>query len=344
MQHKSLAYSIIIPTCHKDLINLSLGYISEMRLPKQDYEVLVIHNATKDDIASVVDSYKDKIHNLRYIYESEDGLMASRHRGAREAVGSILCYLDDDSFVDKDYLIGIEETFADPSVVCACGPNLPLYESKPPAWLKYFWGISPWGVFMSELSLMNLTHKIMDVPAWFAFGCNMVVKKDIFFSMGGTNPDCMPPEKLIYTGDGETALSVKLNANGYTAKYNPKIKIRHFVSSSRMTEEYFRKRAIYQGVCDSFTAIRVKNNICPVYNFEPNSKILIPKEAYLKRKCRKVINKLRKYNCFKSNAYKEYERIKLEYESALKNSYAKHQKAVSEDKALLEWVLRKSYL
>lgn len=340
----TLTYSIIIPTCHKDLINLSLRYISEIRLPKQGYEVLVIHNATKDDIASVVASYKDKIPNLKYLYESEDGLMASRHRGAREAGGSILCYLDDDSFVDKDYLIGIEETFADPTVVCACGPNLPLYESKPPAWLKYFWVDSPWGAWMGQLSLMKLANKVMDLPAWFAFGCNMIIKKDLFFRLGGTNPDCMPPEKLIYTGDGETALSVKLNANGYTTRYNPKIKIRHFVPSSRMTEEYFVKRAAFQGICDSFTAIRVKNKVCPANNFEPNAKILIPKESYIKRKSRKIINKLRKHNCFKSNAYKEYERIRLEHESALKNGYAKHQKAVSDDKALLEWVLRKSYL
>lgn len=344
MTLNSLTYSIIIPTCHKDLINLSLRYILELRLPKQGYEVLVVHNATKDDIASVVASYKDKIPNLRYIYEPEDGLMAARHRGAKEAQGSILCYLDDDSFVDKNYLVGIEETFSDNSVVCACGPNLPLYESKPPAWLKYFWTDSPWGAWMGQLSLMKLKNKVMDIPAWFAFGCNMAYRKDMFFNLNGTNPDCMPSDKLMYTGDGETALSVKLNTNGYFARYNPKIKIRHFVHSSRMTEKYFVKRAVYQGICDSFTNIRVKRQVCPAYKFEPNSNISIPKEHFLKRKFRKINNKLKNFDFLKSSGYKEYERIKDLYDAALKDSFAKHQEAVFSDKALLEWVLKEHYL
>ena len=344
MRFNSIVYTLIIPTCHKDLIKKSLEYISSLIPSKFGYEVLIIHNATKDDIASVVDSYKDKIPNLRYIYEFEEGLMAARHRGAKEAQGSILCYLDDDSFVDKNYLLGIEETFSDNSVVCACGPNLPLYESKPPAWLKYFWADSPWGAWMVQLSLMRLKNKVMDIPTWFAFGCNMAFRKDVFFYLNGTNPDCMPPEKLMYTGDGETALSVKLNANGYVARYNPKIKIRHFVSSSRMTETYFVKRAVYQGICDSFTYIRVTRHVCPAYKFEPNSNVFIPKESFLKRKSRKIWDKLKNFEFLKSSGYKEYERIKDLYDASLKDSFAKHQEAVFRDKALLEWVLKENYL
>lgn len=340
-----IKYTIIVPTCNGSLVNKCLEYISKLNKPKFDYEVLVLHNATMDDIESIVTLYCDKIPNLRYIYELEDGLMASRHRGAKEAKGSILCYLDDDSFVDENYLLGIEDTFADQSVVCACGPNIPLYESEQPKWLKYFWGLTPWGDVMGELSLMNLYNKIMDVPTWFAFGCNMVIKRDVFFEVGGTNPDCMPPNKLLYTGDGETALSVRLHKKGYFARYNPQIKIHHLVPTSRMTEKYFIKRATYQGICDSFTDIRVENNICSKFDFKPSSSIKIPKRFYIRRKIRKLINKLRKaFPSFKTKAYRDYERIKLAYANAYEKSYHNHHNAVKKDINLLNWALKENYL
>lgn len=339
-----IKYSILIPTCNKDLTDICLKYISNLNKPRDEYEVLVIHNATKDDFTSLIDKYLGKIPNLRYIYENEDGLMASRHRAAKEAKGEVLCYLDDDSFVDKNYLIGIEETFQDENVVCACGPNLPLYESKPPKWLKYFWQDSPWGKWMGELSLMNLYDKIMRVPCWFAFGCNMVLRKDVFFEAGGTNPDCMPPNKLLYTGDGETSLSVKLNDLGYYAIYNPKIKIQHFVSTNRMTESYLVKRAIYQGICDSFSDIRIKNCIISNFDFIPNKNIDVPQIPFFRRKIMKLRRKLDKFRFLKSKPRREYERLAEVYRIELQKSFENHQKAVTEDINLKEWVLRKTFL
>jgi len=66
-----IKYTIIIPTCNKDLTEKCLGYISLIKKPKHDYEVLVIHNVSNDDIKSVTDSYKNKISNLNYIYEEK---------------------------------------------------------------------------------------------------------------------------------------------------------------------------------------------------------------------------------------------------------------------------------
>ena len=111
-----------------------------------------------------------------------------------------------------------------------------------------------------------------------------------------------------------------------------------------MTETYFVKRAVYQGICDSFTDIRVQRSICPAYNFVPNANISIPKECFFKRKFRKIGKKLKNFQFLKSTAYKEYERIKYLYDSALYDSFARHQKAVFNNKALLEWVLKENYL
>jgi glucosyl-dolichyl phosphate glucuronosyltransferase len=336
-----IKYTIIIPTCSKSLIERCLEYLSKINKPKNDYEVLVVHNVTKEDIKSVTDKYINKIPNLRYFYEGNYGLMPSRHRGAKEAQGEILCYIDDDSFVDKNWLIAIEDTFKNKEVILAGGNNFPLYESHPPKWLNYFWAKEEYGKWLGQLSLIDFRKKKMKLPAWFAFGCNLIIKKDIFFETGGTNPDTVPKEKQKFQGDGETALSLKLNEQGYVLNYNPKIKIHHFVPKERMTLEYFQKRGFFQGVCDSFSNIRKENGF-NYYNISSielldnyNSGVLIKRISIILLKLKTKIN-------YKS--YKKYIDIREAYAKSYKEGFDFHQNEVKNDPELLKWVLKENYL
>ena len=352
-----IKYSIIIPTCHKDLTKRCLDYLSRLNKPKEDYEVLVVHNVTKDDIKSVTDEFKNKIPNLKYFYEEMYGLMSSRHRGANEAQGEILCYLDDDSFVDKNWLLAIEETFNDSNVVLSGGNNVPLYESKPPSWLKYFWIKDKHGQWLGQLSLICFRRKKIKLPPWFAFGCNFIIKKDIFLKMGGTNPDVVPKEKQRFQGDGETALSLKLNQDGYVLHFNPKIKIHHYVPTERMTIEYFQKRAFYQGVCDSFSKIRKENGfIC--YDFtQSDINRHYNKTSFLKKllnkfkscffdKVKRKINKINSLIHMNINkiSYSIYLDINKICEKSCKEGFDFHQNEVKNDPELLKWVLKENYL
>jgi cellulose synthase/poly-beta-1,6-N-acetylglucosamine synthase-like glycosyltransferase len=334
-----IKYSIIIPTCNKNLTEICLQYISHLIKPKDDYEVLVVHNVTKDDIKAVINDYSNKIPNLKYFYEETYGQMSSRHRGAKEAQGEILCYLDDDSFVDKNWLIAIEKTFNNPDAVLAGGNNLPLYESKPPKWLKHFWINEIYGKWLGQLSLINFQKRKMLLPAWFAFGCNFIIKKDIFFNMGGTNPDVVPKEKQRFQGDGETVLSLKLNQNGYVLHFNPKIRIHHFVPKERMTLEYFQKRAFYQGVCDSFSKIR-KDNGFSYYDFISNKNVENFNTPSL---FKKLFHKILNTNINDKN-FSRYLSIKTEYEKSYKEGFDFHQNEVKNDPELLKWVLKENYL
>ena len=339
-----IKYSIIIPTCSRNLIERCLEYLSRLNKPQEDYEVLVVHNVTNDNIKGVVDEYVNKIPNLKYIYEENYGQMPSRHRGAKDAQGEILCYIDEDSFVDKNWLISIEETFKTPKVVLAGGNNLPFYEVPPTKWLKYFWIKGKYGSWLGQLSLINFSEKRMRLPAWFAFGCNFIIRKDIFFKMGGTNPDAVPKDKQRFQGDGETVISLKLNEQGYFLYFNPKIKIQHLVPEGRMTLEYFQKRAFYQGVCDSYSKIRKENGFT-YYNFAPKENI---KNRYIYSLFEKVVKKAK--NIFfqltvkKNKHYNQYLSIKTECEKTYKEGFYFHQKEVENDTELLKWVLKDNYM
>jgi GT2 family glycosyltransferase len=339
-----IKYTIIIPKCNKNLTQRNLAYISRLNSPKDEYEVLVIHNVTLDNIKETVEQFQDNIPNLRYIHEENYGQMPSRHRGAREAHGEILCFIDDDSFVDKNWLIAIERTFKDANVVLAGGNNIPFYEISPPKWLNYFWNDTPYGKWMGELSLIRFKEKKMKLPAWFAFGCNFIIRKDIFFNYGGTNPDVVPKDKQRFQGDGETALSLKLNRAGYVLHFNPAIRINHLVTKERMTVEYFKKRAFYQGVCASFSKIRSEHGF-DYYHMIPSDNIYKLKFNVVKRIYSKIINSGPGRAMFAINKnYKTASVIKNDYMTSYNEAFAFHQNEVKNDPELLKWVIRDNYL
>ena len=326
---KLLKYSIIIPTYNgADKLKRCLTCITKLKKPKDDFEVIVINNGSTDNTEEIVKEFDF----VRYFYDATPGLHVGRHLGAKEAKGEILCYLDDDSFVFKDWLLGIEETFKDNSVLIAAGNNHPLFEKRPPKWLKYFWRVSGYGRWMGELSLIELRNRKMRVPAWFVFGCNFIIRKDTLYECGGFNPDGMPKEFLYLRGDGETALSYKLNSKGIPAYFNPKINIYHSVPASRMTKEYFEKRAFAQGISDSYSDVR--KNKYDYYNIEPKN-IDEFKTPFLMRKINKYLTK---------HPSKEYLSMLDAYNTARDKGYSYHQNALRERPELKDWVFKENYL
>jgi glucosyl-dolichyl phosphate glucuronosyltransferase len=62
-----------------------------------------------------------------------------------ESNGAILVFLDDDIEAAPGYLHAILDAFEDPAVQLVGGPNLPRYESEPPAWVESFWSTTLYG-------------------------------------------------------------------------------------------------------------------------------------------------------------------------------------------------------
>ena len=111
-----IRYSVIIPT-HNGASSLKVALPSFLKqsLPADSYEVIVVDNASTDNTKDLVAGFAEQYKNLIYVYEESLGLHNARHAGAKvarhtgceQAVGDILCYLDDDSLVSSTWLSGI---------------------------------------------------------------------------------------------------------------------------------------------------------------------------------------------------------------------------------------------
>ena len=252
--------SIIIPTLNRaNTLRQTLDSI--FRQPDlTNVEVIVVDNGSIDVTAELCRGFiDDQKLPLQYYYDAEPGLLTGRHLGASVAKGKILCFIDDDVKLSTTWLDGVRDVFSDAAVQLATGPSVPNYEVTPPGWLQFFWKDVNGGKSCEWLSLIDLGDEKKEIHATSIWGLNFCIRKETFSTLGGFHPDNIPPQFQMFQGDGETGLTLKASALNYKSIYHPAIKVSHLISPERLQIEYFKQRAFYQGVCNSFTSLRNKN-------------------------------------------------------------------------------------
>jgi len=352
-------YSIIVPTLNRaTVLRRCLTHLAELAFEQDLYEVLVIDNGSTDDTKETTLAFGTKIKNLRYIYCEIPGLVAARHKGLEESRGEILCFIDDDSFASKGWLKGVADAFSGDDIFLVGGPCLPEYEIEPPGWLGHFWSETPWGGWLTSLSLLDFGLQTKAVHPVCVFGCNFNIKKNILLEIGGFHPDAYPREMIRYRGDGESHVCDELSAMGIMGLYWPAAKIRHFVPASRMTKEYFCHRGYVQGVSKSFAQIRKMHGLSHDA-VEGNNGLSKGKRGKGKRTSvkgvdnRESLSRVKNWLNYKlelcrkgtfNSAYADYLRIKYLVQKTQEDGVRFHRAEVRRDPKLLEWVLRENYL
>jgi len=320
--------SVIIPSLNRaQSLALCLRSLVAQERSGEDWEVLVVDNGSTDETRDVTQAYiaQHPQPAIRYVLEPIPGLLSGRHRGAREAKGDILIFVDDDIEADPCWLAAIMDTFQDPTVHLVGGKNLPRYETAPPGWLEAFWERTPYGGRMCTwLSLLDIGDEVIEVDPRYVWGLNFAIRRQTLIESGGFHPDCIPKSLQHLQGDGETGLSDKIRVAGRRAIYQPRALVHHAAPSSRLTVEYFENRAFYAGVCNSYTRIRANNGLAR----GPDGLGIM---AMLGR-LRDAVDLLTPIG-----------RIRRRLRRAYEAGYRFHQDAARSRPEVLEWILRNDY-
>jgi len=336
-----VSHSVVIPTRnHPKMLSRCLDALIKTLSPSWKWEALIMDNSEDEfrvENQRVVDSFSRE--NFSYRFITLPGLMSARHQGVEAAQGDIVSFIDDDTFVTESWLLGIEKAFTEPSVVLVGGPNRPLYETIPPEWLTSLWTNSDLGQSMGYLSLLDFGNSERTISPLYVWGCNYSFRKNIFLEVGGSHPDYMPTTLKRFQGDGETALSVKISAKGYSALYSPLCAIHHFVPESRLTIDYFGSRAYFIGLHLSFTQIRREHGL------GPDKGVPLIESLSLNRVLRTVTGRIKRC-IFGIQKKRDREETKLKQflHARLKNGWDYHRREVMDDPALLKYVISDNFL
>lgn len=218
-------------------IHLPLRALADQRSTAA-WEVLVIDNASTDATAAAAESAATELGlRCRVVHEPEVGLINARRCAASEAQGRIISYVDDDNLVDPSW---VDECVAlwdrRPGVGVAGGRIDPEFETPgtcPPDFQERFamaLAIRDFGP-----NGRRLTPPADDPPC----GAGMTGPTALFCELTRTiSPQLTDRCGKRLSSGGDTELGLLAHHLGYELWYEPRLRMRHLLPASRLTQAY----------------------------------------------------------------------------------------------------------
>ncbi len=327
--------SVIVPTSgNVPAIHETLQSLCGIDVPTCGAEVAVVQNGLLNaTLAEEVESLGRVKNGLRFSFHHTPvvGLLAGRHLGMQVAKGDVLIFIDDDVSVDQAWLRAIALAFKDDHTHLVGGRNIPRYEVAPPDWLQHFWIRERDGRrWCGFLSLLDFGNRVEPIDPAFVWGLNFAIRRETLVAVGGFHPDGVPWEMRRFRGDGESGLAAKIKQEGFRAIYQPDAEVTHIVPASRLTIEYFEKRAYLQGISESFSQLRAKH-------FQPTNSP--QSESRGPSIMRQMAGRIKRAVFGGAMPTVEKQRVSRSYQAG----FDYHQAEFDRDESLRWWVLRNDY-
>ncbi len=97
--------SVVIPTLNRSqVLAQTLDRIENQTIARDQYEVIVIDNASTDDTQAVLAEKRANYSNLRFLFQNKPGAAATRNMGVREASAEIILFIDNDILAEPNLI------------------------------------------------------------------------------------------------------------------------------------------------------------------------------------------------------------------------------------------------
>ena len=201
--------SIIVPTCNRQgILSRTLPALLGQEEPGADYEVIVVVDGSTDGTLEMLRQGKWGS-RLRVIPQSNRGQASARNRGAAEALGEILLFLDDDMIAAPDLVsIHCEEHGSSRERVVLGRMGLAAGVRR--SFLKQ--GVEDWGrEFAERVSASGYRFRFDD---WHSGHAS--IPRSLFVGLGGFD------ESFVAYGNEDYDLGWRLIHQGAEMRFSPR--------------------------------------------------------------------------------------------------------------------------
>jgi GT2 family glycosyltransferase len=169
--------SVVVCTRDRpDSIGRTLDSIAKQRYPR--FEVLIIDQSRGEHTRRLVDEFRPRIAELRYMHLERPGLSHAYNTAIRASNARMLAFTDDDAVAPPDWLKSIAAAFANhPGVALLYGQVLIPEEL---AGRENQDGVTP-GLPIPRRRLLDRRHGFQV----FGMGANFAARRDLFDRVGG---------------------------------------------------------------------------------------------------------------------------------------------------------------
>jgi len=219
MEDKSLKISIVIPAFNegKNIIEC-VRSLKAQGFPKNDFEIIVVDNNSKDNTADIVKNL-DVILKVEY----KRGPAAAKNTGISLAKGNIIAFIDGDCIATKGWLKNIVSGFYKPDVGCVAGGIAAMEDDN----------LSHMERFLIKKRYLSQAQHIEHQFLPFAATANAAYRKEVFDKIG------LFDEKLFVGEDADLSWRMQLFTD-YKIKYIPDAEVFHPYESKR--KQLFRQK------------------------------------------------------------------------------------------------------
>jgi len=223
--------SIIIPVYNrKDLLKKCLDSISKQHY--KDFEVILIDNGSSD---GAIEFIKEKYPFIKIIENKENyGPPYARNQGILVSKGDYILFLDNDTeFIRKDTLANMMKIIKKDKNVGAVGGELIMDGNNNILGIcgRNFKRIEPYAYLKNEENNKNLLKKCDYFNT-----SNILIKKDILYSVGGFDP-------YYFCGHEDTDIGFRIGERGYKHIFGLNTGVKHVYSNIyRLNQEYIVSR------------------------------------------------------------------------------------------------------
>jgi GT2 family glycosyltransferase len=214
--------SVVIPTFRRpEALRDTLAALFAQDYPSDRYEVIVVDDAAEEETRKTVQEFDRGSPRITYIGQAQGGVATARNRGAEQASGDLLVFVDDDIVVARDHLTRHVED------QCRFGD----------AMVNGHWEFAP--ETLAELQRSPFGRFRIEVENWVKEGikkqpisedlvepelvtaCNLGVRARTFAQLGGFD------ESFPYAGCEDQDLSLRASEAGMSLVYDHGIRLAH---------------------------------------------------------------------------------------------------------------------
>lgn len=248
MQNSSeIIISVIVCTYNRDeyIRNTLSHLVDQKNVTKDQYEVLIINNNSEDATEEICLRYiyENRLQNFKYFNEEQQGHTYARNRGIKLAKGKILAFIDDDAFVDHQYIYQLMDFFNDnPQVIAIGGKIIPIYENVEPKWMSTY--------LLPLVAALDMGDEIKPFKGKkFPIGANMAFRRIAFENYGLFNINLGRRGADLEGGD-EKEMIYRIKKGKESIVYVPKVQVKHIIPQKRTKIEYIKKMAVGVGTSE----------------------------------------------------------------------------------------------
>ena len=235
MSSRQPRVSVILCTYNPrpDLLSWALTSIQNQTLPAGDFELVIVDNNSDSPITA---KHIPANVRCRIVRETKQGLTHARTAGIQITTAPIIVFIDDDNYLDPDYLEQALRIAAEqPWIGCFGGKARAVLEQAIPAWksrLLCYLGVRDYGP-------NSITSTNDSWGEWEPIGAGMVCRRDVaerFVEWVAVLPHAKTlgrSGRHLMSGE-DTLIAQAAYHLKYSCSYQPALKLSHWIKATRL--------------------------------------------------------------------------------------------------------------